>query len=150
MKHTLFILIFLVSAMAVWGQSDSSSVKNSSRTYSHRDSVYLAKLNSNGNLMIAGGVGLCGVGGYLIYQGWKIYNNPVTNIIDPNAQKTQTDLNHKQGTIYYVAGGVGIAGGIILTALGAKNKVEFKQRKRLMELQSGILDNGSLGLALNF
>ncbi|MBP7388987.1 MAG: hypothetical protein KA841_01210, partial [Chitinophagales bacterium] len=58
--------------------------------------------------------------------------------------------NQRQGIIYLAAGGVGIAGGIILTAFGAKNKVEFKQRKRMMEMQGGLLDNGRLGLALNF
>ena len=111
-------------------QSDSSVVKNSHHTYTHRDSVYMAKLNSNGNLMIAGGVGLCAVGGYLIYEGNKVYTTvPSPTSIDKDGEITR---NHKQGTIYYAAGGVAIATGIILTAFGAKNKVEFKQRKRLM------------------
>lgn len=143
MKHLFFFLLFSAFAIAVSAQADSSSAKKSSRAYTHRDSVYLAKLNSNGNLMIAGGVGLCGIGGYLIYQGHNVYTTKST-IAGEN------ERNRKQGTIYYVAAGVGLAGGIILTALGAKNKVEFKQRKRLMELESGILDNGHLGLALNF
>lgn len=98
--------------------------------------------------MIAAGVGLCGVGGYLIYQGNKVYTTAApANSVDPSSDIAR---NHKQGIIYYAAGGVAIAAGIILTAFGAKNKVEFKQRKRLMELQSGMLDNGHLGLALNF
>ena len=143
MKHLFFLLLFSVFAMVVSAQSDSSYVKNTHRDYTHRDSVYMAKLNSNGNLMIAGGVGLCGVGGYLIYQGHSVYT---TKSLVPG----ENERNHKQGTIYYIAAGVGIAGGIILTALGAKNKIEFKQRKHLMEMQSGILDNGRIGLALNF
>lgn len=147
MKHLLFSLLFSVFAVVVSAQSDSSSIKNTPRSYTHRDSVYMAKLNSNGNLMIAGGVGLCAVGGYLIYEGNKVYTTKSTSAVDPSGENAR---NRKQGTIYYAAGGIAIAAGIIVTALGAKNKVEFKQRKHLMELQSGILDNGSLGLALNF
>lgn len=147
MKHLFCILLFSAFATLLSAQSDSSSVKNQHRDYTHRDSVYMAKLNSNGNLMIAGGIGLCGIGGYLIYQGHSVYTTKSSSLIDADGENAR---NRKQGTIYYVAAGVGIAGGIILTALGAKNKVEFKQRKRLMEMQAGILDNGSLGLALNF
>lgn len=147
MKHFLFLLLFSAFATIVSAQTDSSSVKIPHRDYTHRDSVYMAKLNSNGNLMIAGGVGLCGIGGYLFYQGHSVYTTKSTSATDPDGENAR---NRKQGTIYYVAAGVGIAGGIILTALGAKNKVEFKQRKRLMEMQSGILDNGRIGLALNF
>ena len=148
MKHLLFLLLFSAFAMVGSAQSDSLSIKNKPHTYTHRDSVYMAKLNSNGNLMIAGGVGLCAVGGYLIYEGNKVY----TTVPSPTSMDKDGEIirNHKQGTIYYAAGGVAIAAGIILTAFGAKNKVEFKQRKHLMELQSGILDNGNLGLALNF
>ena len=90
--------------------------------------------------MIAAGVGLSGIGGYLVYQGYKVKSTVAG----------EEERNRKQRTIYYVAAGVGIAGGIILTAIGAKNKVEFKQRKRLLEMESGLLDNGRLGLALNF
>lgn len=78
----------------------------------------MAKLNSNGNLMIAGGVGLCGIGGYLIYQGHSVYTTK-------SAVAGENERNRKQGTIYYVASGVGIAGGIILTALGAKTKLSL-------------------------
>jgi len=143
MKNLFFLFLFSAFTIVVSAQSDSSTVKKSHRDYTHRDSVYMAKLNSNGNLMIAGGVGLCGIGGYLIYQGHSVYTTK-------SAVAGENERNRKQGTIYYVASGVGIAGGIILTALGAKNKVEFKQRKRLMEMQSGILDNGRIGVALNF
>ncbi len=143
MKHLLFLILFSAFATVVSAQTDSTAVKKTPRTYTHRDSVYIAKLNSNGNLMIAAGVGLCGIGGYLVYQGHNVYTTK-------SATAGENERNRKQGTIYYVAAGVGIAAGIILTALGAKNKVEFKQRKRVMEMQSGILDNGRLGLALNF
>jgi hypothetical protein len=108
----------------------------------------MVKLNNSGNLMIAGGVGLCAIGGYLLYQGNKVY----TSSVSPSSPTSAEDIsrNHKQGTIYYAAGGVSIAAGIILTAFGARNKVDFKTRKKMMELQSGILDNGNIGLALNF
>ena len=148
MKHALLLFLFSFFILNIFAQSDSSVVKKSSHINTHRDSVYMAKLNSNGNLMIAGGIGLCGIGGYLIYQGSKVY----TTVPSPTSNDKDGEIirNHKQGTIYYVAGGIGIAAGIILTAFGAKNKVEFKQRKRLMEMQAGVLDNGSLGIALNF
>ncbi len=98
--------------------------------------------------MIAAGVGLCGIGGYLIYQGNKVYTtDPGPTAIDRSGE---IDRNHKQGIIYYAAGGVGIAAGIILTALGARNKVDFKQRKKMMTFQSGLLDNGHLGAMLTF
>jgi uncharacterized membrane protein len=142
MKHLFFLFLFCSLTTVVLAQADSSVVKKA-HTSTHRDSVYMAKLNSNGNLMIAAGVGLTGIGGYLVYQGYKVYTTKST-------VAGEEERNRKQGTIYYVAAGVGIAGGIILTAIGAKNKVEFKQRKRLLEMESGLLDNGRLGLALNF
>ena len=149
MKHALLLFLFSFFILNIFAQSDSSVVKKSSHINTHRDSVYMAKLNSNGNLMIAGGIGLCGIGSYLCYQGFSVYTTRSTSTI-PSVKKSDEQTNHKQGTIYYVAGGIGIAAGIILTAFGAKNKVEFKQRKRLMEMQAGVLDNGSLGIALNF
>lgn len=145
----LFIALLLLSGTAYSQKTDVE--QKQAKQYTHRDSIYLAKLNTNGNLMIAGGVGLCGAGSYLIYQGQKIYTAlpegtpPGTAIYTEEKQR-----NQRQGIIYLAAGGLGIAGGIILTAFGAKNKIEFKQRKRMMELQGGILDNGSIGLALAF
>ena len=148
MKHLFFLLFFSAFTFAnVLAQTDSSSIKKPAHSFSHRDSVYMAKISSNGNLMLAGGIGLCGVGGYLIYQGNKVYTNDPPQSATYNSDK---ERNHKQGIIYYAAGGVAIAAGIIVVALGTKNKIEFRQRKKLMELQSGILDNGNLGLALNF
>ena len=142
----LFILLLTASfGFLANAQTDSTSV---GKTYTHRDSVYLTKLNTSGNLMITGGVGLCAVGSYLIYQGNKVYTTRVSSSSPTWAEDVKR--NHKQGTIYYVAGGVGIAAGIVLTAFGARNKVDFKTRKKMMELQSGILDNGHIGLALNF
>jgi hypothetical protein len=62
----------------------------------------------------------------------------------------KTNRTKKQGTIYLAAAGVGIAGGIVLTAFGARNKVEFKRRKNAMNADLGILPNGQIGFALNF
>lgn len=147
--RNLLIIVSLLVAVSAFAQSDSSSAtKTSPRAYTHRDSVYIAKLNSNGNLMIAAGIGLCGAGSYLIYQGVKVYGTAASPLsANPAAE---IDRNHRQGTIYLVAGGIAIAGGVILTAFGARNKVDFVRRKKMMSLQSGILDNGSLGVALNF
>lgn len=114
-------------------------------TATREDSMYLARLNTSGNLMIAGGIGLCGAGSYLIYQGFKVYNTKV-----PGNNADDISRNHKQGTAYIIAGGVGIVGGIVLTAFGARNKHEFMMRKKLMSLQSGLLDDGNIELALNF
>ncbi len=145
----LFITLVLFS-ISSFAQSDSTAIaKPAQRVYTHYDSVRLARLNSSGNLMIAGGIGLCGAGGYLLYQGNKVYTTSPT-ITDPAIRQNEINRNRRQGTIYYAAGGIAIAGGIILTALGARNKVEFKTRKRMMEFESGILHNGNLGLALNF
>jgi hypothetical protein len=147
-NHFIILCLLLFSAHAK-AQTDTASVeKPSPRIYTHYDSVRLSKLNSSGNLMIAGGVGLCLAGGYLLYQGNKVYTSPATpGSANPNEETTR---NRNQGTIYYAAGGIAIAGGIVLTAFGARNKVDFKARKRKMEFQSGILDNGRLGIALNF
>ncbi len=129
-------------------QSDSSLAQPLPPVYTRYDSIHLQKLNSSGNLMIAAGVGLCAAGSYLVYQGHKVYSTaPFPNSTNP---AEETARNHRQGTIYYVAAGIGLAGGVILVALGARNKVEFKRRKKMMELQSGILDNGNLGVALKF
>ena len=126
MKHLFFLLLFsVVSILTISAQSDSSAVKKSTHTNTHRDSVYMAKLNSNGNLMIAGGIGLCGIGGYLFYQGHSVYITKSTSS-DPSVKVTDEQTNRKQGTIYYIAAGAGLAAGIILTAFGAKNKVNQK------------------------
>lgn len=126
-------------------QTDSVTILKTKSAFTHEDSVYLSRINTSGNLMIAGGIGLCGAGGYLMYQGFKVYNTAVLNN-DPK----DINRNHKQGTAYIIAGGVAIAGGIILTAFGARNKHEFMMRKKMMSLESGLLDNGNIGLALNF
>ena len=148
MKHLFFLLLFSLLAVAtISAQADSSLVKRPQRTYTHNDSVYMAKMNSNGNLMIAGGIGLCGAGAYLMYEGNKVYTTKSTSKTDADGENAR---NRTQGTIYYAAAGVGLAAGIILTAFGARNKVEFKQRKKMMELQSGILDNSHLGAMLTF
>jgi hypothetical protein len=149
MRNYFILLMLLLFAFRSQAQTDSSLVKKAEpRAYTHYDSVRLSKLNSSGNLMIAGGVGLCVAGGYLLYQGNKVYTtNPSVGSTNPSEE---TNRNHRQGTIYYVAGGIAAAGGILLTAFGARNKVEFKRQKRMMELQGGILDSGHLGLALNF
>ncbi len=144
----LIIVLAVFSAIQVSAQTDSLASKPSVNTYTHRDSVYMAKLNSNGNLMIAGGVGLCGAGSYLIYYGVKVYKTgAAAGSLYPEQEVSR---NKRQGTIYLAAGGIAIGAGIILTAFGARNKVDFKTRKRMMELQSGLLDNGNLGAMLTF
>lgn len=144
---SFLILVFSVAAMLVQAQTNTTGTNTATST--HTDSLYLAKLNSNGNLMIAGGVGLCAAGGFLVYQGVRVYNAGLTGKT-PDEQTTEQQRNHKQGTAYLVGGGVALAGGIVLTAFGARNKLEFKKGKKRLELQGGILDNGHLGLALNF
>ena len=146
-KKTLFTLCFAVTACCLFAQVDASVPASNPSKYSRSDSMYLVKLNNSGNLMIAGGVGLCGVGSYLIYQGTKVYSSKPTNSA---TYQEDIDRNHRQGIIYMTAGGIGIAGGIILTAFGVKNKVEFKRGMKRMQLQSGILDNGNLGMAFMF
>ncbi|MBK7148176.1 MAG: hypothetical protein IPH78_04955 [Bacteroidetes bacterium] len=141
--------LFLFCIVCLHAQQATSG-EPAKRTYNHRDSVNLSKMNTNGNLMIAGGVGLCGAGSYLIWQGTKILNTTPVAAPGTALYEDEKQRNQRQGIIYLAAGGVGIAGGIILTAFGAKNKVEFKQRKRMMEMQTGLLDNGKLGLALTF
>jgi hypothetical protein len=144
-----FLYLFSFFLLLCWNNTNAQATPQATTTRTHRDSVYLAKLNSNGNLMIAAGVGLCAAGGYLIYQGVSVYRTIPSNIGTPSgdAQRAQ---NKKQGTIYLAAAGVGIAGGIILTAFGANNKIEFKRRKKRMEAEVGILSNGQFGIALGF
>ena len=151
MKYFFLLFFSALTVLNVCAQSDSASIQRPTqqRVYTHYDSVHLAKLNSSGNLMIAGGIGLCGAGAYLLYQGNKVYTTSPT-IADPTIRQNEINRNHRQGTIYYAAGGVAIAAGIILTAFGARNKVDFKARKKMMEFESGILDNGNIGVALNF
>jgi hypothetical protein len=147
-KKVLFTICFVAVAFSISAQVDATIPANNPSKYTRTDSMYLVKLNNSGNLMIAGGVGLCGVGSYLIYQGTKVYKSKPTTIT-PTYQE-DIDRNHRQGIIYMTAGGIGIAGGIILTAFGAKNKVDFKRGMKRMQLQTGILDNGNLGMAFSF
>lgn len=147
LKYFLFFAVTLITATSF---SQSEAQTGPRKTYTSRDSVNLAKLNTSGNLMIAGGVGLCAAGSYLIWQGTKVYQSVPASTPGTALYAEEKQRNERQGIIYLAAGGVGIAGGIVLTAFGAKNKVEFKNRKKMMEMQGGILDNGSLGLALKF
>ena len=146
-----FILCFLFAILAsqLNAQSDSSAAKKVTPSkYGQRDSLYAAKLNYTGNLMIAGGVGLAGAGSFLVYEGVKTYNTPAAPLsTDPTGD---VQRNHRQGTAYIAAGTVAYIGSAVLIALGAKNKIEFKRRLKLMSLQSGLLDNGNLGAMLTF
>ena len=122
--------------------------RNEPDVLTRRDSLYLAKLNTSGNLMIAGGVGLCAVGGYLVYYGVQVYNNPVASTsTNPAAGINQ---NHNQGTAYIIGGGAVVVGSIILGAFGVRNKIDFKQHLKYMHLQAGWLQDGGLGAALTF
>ena len=98
--------------------------------------------------MIGGGVGLIGAGTFLVYEGVKIYQTPAS----PSSTDPAGDVqrNHNQGTAYLAAGGIAYVGGVVLIALGVKNKIEFKHRKKLMTLESGLLQNGNLGAMLSF
>lgn len=158
----IFLALFLcvASIISLQAQSDSTAAKTQTapRTLTRGDSLMLARMNSSGNIMIAAGVGLTGAGGYLVYNGYKVYNNPIDSKLGASQRQEAERQNKKQGTIYMAVGGVCIAGGIILTAFGAKNKVEFKRMKKYMQqqqqtkavLQGGWLDSGNLGLALTF
>ena len=87
-------------------------------------------------------------GPFLIYEGIITYNTPAApSSADPAGD---VERNHRQGTGYIVAGSAAFIGSAVLIALGAKNKVEFKQRKKLMSLQTGLLDTGNLGAMLTF
>jgi hypothetical protein len=148
MKSAYFTLMFLFLAITlqVCGQSDTSAAAR--LNYTHHDSLYAAKLNYTGNLMIGGGVGLAGAGTFLIYEGVKIYQTPAS----PSSTDPAGDVqrNHNQGTAYLAAGGIAYAGAVVLIALGVKNKLEFKRRKKLMSLQSGLLPSGNMGAMLTF
>ncbi len=160
MKHLFFILFLCIASIAAHAQTDSSTAttQTAPRTLTRGDSLMLARTNSTGNILIAAGVGLCGAGGYLVYNGYKVYTTSIDPKLGASQQQEAERQNHKQGTIYMAVGGVCIAGGIICTALGAKNKVEFKRMKKYMQqqpttkaiLQGGWLDSGNLGLALTF
>ena len=147
MKPAYFtlLLLFFGLNLKVSAQSDSSTARQG---YGHHDSLYAAKLNYTGNLMIGGGVGLAGAATFLVYEGVKIYQTPAS----PSSTDPAGDVqrNHNQGTAYLAAGGVAYAGAVVLIALGVKNKIEFKHRKKLITLESGLLQNGNLGAMLSF
>ncbi len=159
MKKLLLLLSICVLTtlftQAQTNDSTSTLTQASARKFTRGDSLYLAKVNSSGNIMIAAGVGLCGAGGYLVYNGYRVYTSAPVGTT-PGQQEESKNQNRKQGTIYLAVGGIAIAGGLVLTAIGAKNKVEFKRMKKRMgqqekvEFQGGILDNGNLGVALRF
>jgi hypothetical protein len=130
-------------------QSDSSILRKTEyRRPTHSDTLYLARLNHSSNMMIAGGVGLCGVGSYLLYYGITVYNTGA----DPASTNPAADVNrnHNQGTVYLAVGGLSIAGGIALITFGAMRKYDFKVRKKMMSLQTGLLPDGRMQLALKF
>lgn len=142
MKYTIAFLTLFFTLTFLLADAQTNG------TYTKRDSVQLAKLNSSGNLMIAGGVGLCGAGGYLLYQGITVYRTRDNG--NTSSALARNEQNKKQGTIYLVAAGVGIAGGLVLTAFGARNKIDFKRRKKAMEANLEFLPGGHLGFAFNF
>lgn len=148
MKPSCFVLMlfFMGLTAQLSAQSDSSSVTQQSK--GHRDSLYAAKLNYTGNLMIGGGVGLAGAASFLIYEGVQTYKTPAP----PTSTYPAADVarNHNQGAAYCAAGGVAYAAAAVLIALGARNKIEFKRRKKMMSLEGGLLQNGNMGAMLNF
>ena len=133
MKPAYLSLLFIFTALSLQLSAQTDSTAKNSVTqpkYGHRDSLYAAKLNYTGNLMIAGGVGLVGAGSFLIYEGVKIYNTSAApSSTDPTGDVAR---NHQQGTIYIAAGTVSFVGAAVLVALGARNKVEFKRRKKML------------------
>lgn len=148
MKPVYFalLLFFAGTSLQLSAQVDSSN--RVTQTQGHRDSLYVAKINYTGNLMIGGGVGLAAAGSFLIYEGVKIYRTPAAPVsTDPDGDIAR---NHKQGTAYIAAGTIAYVGTAVLIALGVKNKLEFKMRRKRMELQSGLLENGNMGAMLNF
>lgn len=152
MKFIVFLLLTVCSINLVHAQRDSINFKKGTRQttakpFTDKDSIYMAKLNNSANLMIGAGVGLCVVGGYLTYEGVKVYN---TKPAPGPTAADDLERNHKQGTIYLACAGVGIAGGLVLAGLGARNKIDFKRRKKLLSIQAGLLDTGNLGLNLSF
>jgi len=148
MKPVYFVLLLLFSGIAFQVKAQSDTSKPVQQTQGRRDSLYAAKINYTGNLMIGGGVGLAAAGSFLIYEGVKIYHTPAAPLsTDPDGDIAR---NHKQGTAYIAAGTIAYVGTAVLVALGVKNKLEFKRRKKRMELTSGLLENGNMGAMLNF
>jgi hypothetical protein len=146
--NVFFTTYLLAQQQDTTVRQDSSVQKAVKNTISHRDSIYLSKLSKGGTLMIAGGIGLCGAGAYLIWEGQLVYKSPVAAT---SATTTNTIAqNHQQGTAYIVAGGFAIAGGFVLGAFGVKNKIEFKKRRQRLLLQSGLLESGNLGACLSW
>ena len=145
MKPAYFaLLIFFVGfTLRLSAQTDSALAQ---QRFDHRDSLYAAKLNYTGNLMIGGGVGLVAAGSFLIYEGVETYNT-TTSSGNPTNNVAQ---NHSQGTAYIAAGTIAFIGAAVLLGLGARNKIEFKRRKQRMALQAGLLDNGNVGAMLSF
>jgi hypothetical protein len=146
-----FIPLIALPVLLLWqvnlnAQSDTVALRmpSASAGFAAHDSLKLARLNTTGNLMIAGGIGLCGAGAFLIYEGQKIYTTPA----DSTGSSIAT--NHRQGTIYMVFGGASIIAGLLVTAFGAVKKVEFKRQKKSMMLRSGLLEDGNLGAQLWF
>lgn len=143
--YIALLLFFMAITPNLNAQSDTSGAQQKD---AHRDSVYAAKINYTGNLMIGGGVGLLGAGSFLIYEGYKTYGTPAAPASpDPAAD---VNRNHRQGTAYFAAGGIAYVAGAVLIGLGIKNKIEFKHRKKRMELESGWLPDGNMGAMLNF
>ncbi len=141
----LLCLVCCAGFSMAFGQTDSSKAGNAPPSqYTHRDSMNLAKMNTYSNLMIAGGLGLCGAGTYLIVEG-AIIRNSATSPSGPTLAQ-----NHSQGAGYIAGGVIGISAGIVLGAFGIKQKLEFRKRIKQMSLQGGLLDSGNLGATLTF
>ncbi|MCS6933654.1 MAG: hypothetical protein NZM35_00705 [Chitinophagales bacterium] len=126
------------------GNTDSAS-RNKLPVY---DNLHLARLNRSGNMMIAGGVGLIIAGSYLVYQGFEIYRAPAPAQSANPAEDVRR--NQRQGTIYMAAGGVALAGGAALAALGIRNKVIFKKYLRYNQLKGCLEYHLPLALCLKF
>jgi hypothetical protein len=150
MKALRFFLTILNSfiLLQLSAQQDTAIQKAIKYTISRRDSIHINKLNTSGTLMIAGGIGLCGAGTYLIWEGNQVFTSPAA----PASTNPIADVqkNHQQGTAYIVAGGAAIAAGIILGAFGIKNRIDAKKLKKKLLLQTGLLDSGRLGACISY
>ena len=148
MKQAAFTFLILLMGLTFQLSAQTDSSSTTAKKYTLRDSTYAAKINYAGNLMIGSGVGLTGVGTFLVYEGAKIYQTPAAPASTDPAGDVQR--NHNQGTAYIAGGTSAYVGAAVLIGLGVRNKLDFKRRKKMMSLEGGLLQDGNLGAMLNF
>lgn len=155
MKHYLFVFLLLAGVLARGQQISKLNLHYAA------DQVQL-EIGDARSLVIAGTLLTCSSVGFgaaargigrLVYNAqYNHYEKELNGSCSPGGCSRplpKMPVDHSLAATYGVAVPIACAG-LALTAIGATRLVQWKARKRELKMQTGILNDGTVGLALAF